>query len=135
MAGFPVTSSAPIDALGKRYLSGLKRFFELWRKLIDAGVLTRKTSRPISPWRIKPCGWRSLPVARLRNAPACARERGSATDRNAARVPEGGGRPRELLALESSPCLAPPARWYRGSVRWDVLEIPVLQAALDNLAT
>ena len=133
----PVTSSAPIDALNQRYLTELKRFFELWRTLIDAGVLTQEnieTNLTLAHKALRVADPAScVPAERA----ACARERGSATDRQRSPRPEVVADLRELLALESSPMFgATGPLWYRGSVRCkDVLEIPVLQAALDNLAT
>jgi len=131
----PVTASAPLDQLNLEFLADLERFFELWRQLIDAGVLTQagvETNLTLAQKALRIADPSSCP---RQERTACARERGSATDSQRSPPPAVVAALRELLALESSPLFGTSGPlWYRGSVRCkDVLEIPVLQAALDNL--
>jgi hypothetical protein len=134
--GLPaVVASAPIDKLNEDYLSDLRRFFELWQQLIDAGVLTQdsiKTNLTLAQAALRIADPSSCPRDQRSS---CARERGAATDRQRSPPPDVVAALKELLALEDSPMFGPRGPlWYRGSVRCkDILEIPLLQSALANL--
>jgi hypothetical protein len=134
--GLPaVATSAPIDELNARYHRDLRRFFELWQQLMDAGVLTQdsiQTNLELAQSALRIADpSKCSPDQRA----ACARERGLATDRQRSPSPEVVAALEEILALSDSPMFGPNGPlWYRGSVRCkSILEIPVLQSALDNL--
>ena len=134
--GLPaVTATAPIEKLNQQYRNDLRRFFELWRQLIDAGILTQDsilTNRTLAREALRIADPSScLPQQRVE----CRRERGRATDEQRSPSPKMLATLRELIDLERSPMFGPSGPlWYRGSIRCkNILEAPVLGAALDNL--
>lgn len=134
--GLPaVTATAPLDELNRSYHTDLRRFFELWRLLIEAGVLTQDsilTNRRLARQALRIA---EPSTCTREERQACARERGRATDQQRSPGPEVLAALKELLALQSSPMFGTTGPlWYRGSVRCKpILEMPVLRAALDNL--
>lgn len=134
--GLPaVVASAPIEKLNESYQSDLRRFFELWQQLIDAGVLAQdsiETNLTLAKTALRIADPSSCPRDQRSS---CARERGAATDRQRSPSPKVVAALKELLALENSPMFGPRGPlWYRGSVRCkDILELPKLQSALANL--
>lgn len=134
--GLPaVAASAPLDELNALYHRDLRRFFELWQQLMDAGVLTQdsiQTNLELAQSALRIADPSQCPSDQRA---ACARERGLATDRQRSPSPEVVAALEEILALRDSPMFGPNGPlWYRGSVRCkNLLEIPVLQSALDNL--
>lgn len=134
--GLPaVAASASLDELNAQYHRDLRRFFELWQRLMDAGVLTQdsiETNLELAKKALRVADPSSCPRDQRS---ACARERGLATDRQRSPTPQVVAALRELIALKDSRMFGPNGPlWYRGSVRCkSLLEIPVLQSALDNL--
>jgi hypothetical protein len=134
--GLPaVAASAPLDELNALYHRDLRRFFELWQQLMVAGVLTQdniETNLTLAQNALRVADPSSCPRDQRS---ACARERGLATDRQRSPAPEVVAALKELIALKDSRMFGPNGPlWYRGSVRCkSLLEIPILQSALDNL--
>jgi hypothetical protein len=134
--GLPaVAASAPLDELNEDYHRDLRRFFVLWEQLMDADVLTQdniETNLTLAQNALRIADPSKCPADQRA---ACARERGRATDPQRSPSPEVVAALRELIALKDSPMFGPGGPlWYRGSVRCkDILELPVLQSALDNL--
>ena len=134
--GLPaVAASAPLDELNALYHRDLRRFFALWQQLMDAGVLTQdsiQTNLELAQSALRIADPSQCPPDQRA---ACARERGLATDRQRSPSPEVVAALEEILALRDSPMFGPNGPlWHRGSVRCkSLLEIPVLQSALDNL--
>ena len=135
--GLPtVAGSVPLGELNAWFHRDLRRFFELWQKLMDAGILTQdsiETNLELAQRALRVADPSKCPPDERR---ACARERGLATDRQRTASPEVVANLREIIALRDSPMVGPHGPlWYRGSVRCKrILETPVLQSALDNLS-
>lgn len=134
--GLPaVTATAPIEELNRSYHRELNLFFELLPQLARAGILAQD-GVTINFEQAR----KALRIADPASCPReerviCRAERRDATDRQRNLDPEELAALEQLIRLESSPLSGPGGpQWYRGSVRCKpILEMPVLQAALDNL--
>jgi len=134
--GLPkVTATASMDALNKAYKRDLHRFFELWRPLHDAGILT-EVSYETNLEEAR----RALWIADPANCPDgeeedCSRDRRRATDRQKSLYVQQTGALKEFLALGDSGLFGFTGPvWYRGSVRCkDIFEMPLVEGALARL--
>jgi hypothetical protein len=134
--GLPtVTATAPIEELNRSYHADLKLYFELWPRLLSSGIFVQDS--------VTTNFGQARNLLRIADPSSCSRdqrsacraERRGANDRQRNLNHEDLAALKELLRLENSPMFGPTGpQWYRGSVRCKrILEIPVLQAALNNL--
>jgi len=131
----PVMSTANMETLNKRFSDSIKRYFQLWRNLIDAGLLpdhSTNSTPTLAHHALRIADPSSCPKGQR---PECARERGSASDEQRNPSAETLAQLHEFVELSGSSILGVDGPlWYRGSVRCNtILELPVLDAALANL--
>lgn len=134
--GLPaVTATAPIDDLNQLYYRDLKRFFELKPLLLEASVIARygaMDNRELTRQALRIADPDACPS---RDRRSCLQERRAATEKQRNPDPDVLAAIKELIELERSSMFGTAGPlWYRGSVRCkDILEKPLLQAALSNL--